>query len=617
VWADRSPAWIPDVLTDGNFPRIQQAADCGLHGAFGFPILGGDEVLGVVEFFSREVREPEPALLAMVTAIGAQIGQFIERRRAETALRESEERFRQLAENIPQVFWMTTPARDQVLYVSPSYEAIWGRSCESLYRSPRTWLEGVYPEDRDRVLASAETKQVSGEYQEEYRIVRPDGGIRWIRDRAFPVRDADGRIGCIVGIAEDVTERRRLEEELRQSQKMDAVGKLAGGIAHDFNNLLTVIIGYCELLALQSDPAGPIGAQVEQIRKAAERAARLTSHLLAFSRKQMLQPKVLDLNEVLSRFEPLLRSMVGEQVELATVPESPLWWIKADPAQLEQVVLNLVSNARDAMPGGGRVVLETGNLEVDRPLAIRTGTVPPGAYVRLVVRDTGHGMDEATLARIFEPFFTTKEVGKGVGLGLSMVYGVVAQSGGYLDIESKPGEGSAFTLYFPRVEAPAAFEAPASVVTPLPRGSETILLVDDEPLVRSVTKNILQKQGYTILEAPNGGEALLTATLRSEPIHLLLADVVMPGMSGPQLAQSLRNSRPALKVLYMSGYTKEALARQGLLEPGASLILKPFSSDFLVRQVREMLDGKRSRADLPGDRRSGERRTGSNRRRSG
>jgi signal transduction histidine kinase/CheY-like chemotaxis protein len=380
------------------------------------------------------------------------------------------------------------------------------------------------------------------------------------------------------------------EEQLRQAQKMEAVGRLAGGIAHDFNNLLTAIQGYSELMLLRLPPRDPLRRHAEEIHKASGRAAALTRQLLAFSRKQVLEPKLLDLNAIVAGMDGMLRRVIGEDVELVSRPADRLGAVHADPGQLEQVILNLAVNARDAMPNGGKLILETRNAEVRPGSREASAGLAPGRYVVLAVTDTGVGMDAGILSRIFEPFFTTKEKGKGTGLGLSTVYGIVKQSGGHVFVRSEPGLGSTFEIYLPRVEGQPEAAAEERQATEPARGRETILLVEDEELVRDFAREVLEMHGYRVLEASGGGEALLLCERHTGPIDLMLTDVVMPHLNGRQLYERLAPTRPEMRVLYMTGYTEDAIVHQGTLDPGTALITKPFTPDALVRKVREMLD---------------------------
>ena len=395
-------------------------------------------------------------------------------------------------------------------------------------------------------------------------------------------------------VVERTGELRESEEQLRQTQKMEAVGRLAGGVAHDFNNLLMVMRGYGELMFNRLDANDPLRRNAEEIQKAAERATALTQQLLAFSRKQVLQPKVLDLNAVVTDVEKMLRRLIGEDIKLAAVLDLALGWVKADPGQIEQIILNLAVNARDAMPQGGRLTLKTANVTLDQAYVRQHVGATPGPYVLLAVSDSGVGMDAETQSHIFEPFFTTKGVDKGTGLGLSTVYGIVKQSGGYIWVESAPGRGTTFEIYLPLVEeAVAGEELHPALLAPTPGGAETILVVEDEMSVRRLAAEFLGSSGYTVLEAQDGGAALQVCEEHRGPIHLLITDVVMPGMSGRELAVRLAGRRPEMKVIYMSGYTDDAMVPHGVLEEGIHFLQKPFSLDALARIVREGLEAGR------------------------
>jgi nitrogen-specific signal transduction histidine kinase/ActR/RegA family two-component response regulator len=388
----------------------------------------------------------------------------------------------------------------------------------------------------------------------------------------------------------DITERKQLEEQFMQAQKMEAFGRLAGGVAHDFNNLLTVILGYCELGLQSLEPQEPLREHIEEIHKAGERAAGLTRRLLAFSRQQALAPQVLDLNTLVANLDKLLRRLIGEDIELVTIQSPGLGTVKADPGQLEQVIMNLVVNARDAMPQGGKLIIETANADLDEAYAGRHVTVKPGPYVTLAVSDTGTGMDAGVLAHIFEPFFTTKERGKGTGLGLATVYGMVKQSGGNVWAYSEPGRGTTFKIYLPRLKEIALEPSPLITCIPLAQGSETILVVEDEEEVRALVRGILQGRGYSVLEASRPSEALATCQHHKGPIHLLLTDVVMPEMSGPELAQRFKGFHSDARVLYMSGYTGDAIVHFGILDSANPFVQKPFTTDAFAQKVREVLD---------------------------
>jgi PAS domain S-box-containing protein len=403
----------------------------------------------------------------------------------------------------------------------------------------------------------------------------------------------------VVVLSIDVTEGRKIEEQLRHAQKMEAVGRLAGSVAHDFNNLLSVILGYSSMLLADLKPIDPIRADIDLIRLAGEKAAALTRQLLAFSRQQVLAPRVLDLNEVVQGSERMLRRLLGEDVELTMRYDRHLSRVRVDPGQIDQVVMNLAVNARDAMPKGGKLTIETKDVMLDAAYAADHFDVSPGHYVMLAVSDTGSGMSKETQSRIFEPFFTTKEPGKGTGLGLSTVFGIVRQSGGHIWVYSEAGSGSTFKIYLPRAEGeapePLTFVEPATL-----RGTETILLVEDQDEVRRVALEILARHGYHVLAAQNAGEALLTCERHPRTIHLLLTDVIMPQMSGPELAERLAKVRPEMKVLYMSGYTDRAVIDHGILESGIAYVQKPLVPDALARRVREVLDTQ-ARVSTPPD----------------
>ncbi len=415
---------------------------------------------------------------------------------------------------------------------------------------------------------------------------------RQFESHVQPLRDAEGKIQGVIGVALDITEREKLTDQLRQSQKMQAVGELAGGVAHDFNNLLMVVKGHAQLL-LDRMPDGSQSKQsVTQIEKAADRAAALTRQLLAFSRKQVLQPRVLDMNEVVAGMIRMFSRVIGANIDMAFLPGGNLSRVKADPGQIEQVLLNLVVNARDAMPDGGRLTIETSNVELDQGYAALHASVEPGHYVMLTVTDTGCGMDEKTQARIFEPFFTTKAPGKGTGLGLATVYGVVKQSGGYIYVYSELNRGTTFKIYLPKVVA----EVDKVVATPEgeghARGSETILFVEDEQSVRDLVREYLGPAGYCVLEAADGLQALRAASAHPGPIHLLITDVVMPHLSGPELATKISATRPDMKVLFISGYTDDTVFRHGVLEGDVAFLQKPFNLKALAKKIREVLSGR-------------------------
>ena len=420
---------------------------------------------------------------------------------------------------------------------------------------------------------------------------RADGRVAWGILTASPVSDPEtGEVTGAMATFLDITERKHLEDQLRQCQKMEAVGRLAGGIAHDFNNLLTAIIGYSQLLLGRLEVGNPLQEELEEIKKAGERAASLTRQLLAFSRKELLQPQVLDLNALVANIDKMLRRLIGEDIELVTIFGPRLERVEADPAQLEQVVLNLVVNARDAVPQGGKIVIETKNLELDEAYAHQHVSVSPGRYVLLAVSDDGCGMDAETLKHIFEPFYTTKHHAEGTGLGLSTVYGSVKQSGGNIWVYSEVGRGTTFKIYLPQVNEEVDTPKTEAASTAVAGGTETVLLAEDDKLVRKFVRSILQKSGYTVLEAHHGSEALRVALKHPGPIHLLLTDMVMPLMDGKLLAERTLALRPGIRVLFMSGYSENAVVHHGVLESGTTFLEKPFTVETLARKVREALD---------------------------
>ncbi|HSF33125.1 MAG TPA: response regulator [Candidatus Tectomicrobia bacterium] len=420
-------------------------------------------------------------------------------------------------------------------------------------------------------------------------LVAKDATERPIDDSAAPLKDDRGDVIGAVLVLRDITERRQLQEQLVQAQKMEAIGRLAGGLAHDFNNLLTVISVYTELLLSRRSRHDQLERYAGEIKKAVDNATTLTSQLLTLSRRQMLQPRVLDLNAAIARLEGTLQQMVGEAIELVIVPGPALGVVRIDATQLDQVVVNLVMNACDAMPQGGMLTIETSNLDLGEQQARRFAGCTAGSYVQLAVRDTGCGMDATTRSRLFEPFFTTKSRGRGTGLGLSIVYGLISQSGGHIEVDSTPGQGTVFKIYLPQVEMPSV-QKPNASTAKSPQGTETVLLVEDEEEVRAAVSESLQMRGYTVLRARHGKEAVMICRRHVGPIHLLLTDVVMPQMTGLELAQRVFPLRPEIKVLYISGYTSDALAQRRMMAAGTAFLQKPFTPDALVYQVRAVLD---------------------------
>jgi two-component system cell cycle sensor histidine kinase/response regulator CckA len=512
-----------------------------------------------------------------------------ERKQAEDALRESEERMRRVVQNMP-VMLDALDEEGRIVAWNRECERVTGYSAEEITGNPQA-LELLYPDAAYLQQLMAEWAERGNSFHDwEIELTSKDGSpktVSWTNiSEHFPI---PGWASWSIGV--DITERKHLEEQLRQAQKMEAVGRLAGGIAHDFNNLLTVITGFSEILLYRHlDDGDPLRQPIEEIQKAGQRAASLTRQLMAFSRRQVLQLKVLNLNATVADMDKMLQRLISEDIDLVTVLDPELGPVKADPGQIEQVVVNLVVNARDAMPQGGQLTIETANVELDEAYAHQHVSVQSGPYVMLAVSDTGIGMDEEIQSHIFEPFFTTKEFGQGTGLGLSTVYGIVKQSGGYIWVYSESGQGTTFKIYLPRVEEDVEPLKPSAAPTKLPQGSETILVVEDDQGVRTLAREVLEMDGYTVLEARHGGEALLICEQHGGPIHLMVTDVVMPQMSGRELAERLEPLHPEMKVLYMSGYTDRAIVRHCVLEPGMAFLQKPFRPGALARQVRQVLD---------------------------
>jgi len=516
-----------------------------------------------------------------------------DQRRTEEAALSSQQRLKHVLASNPAVLFTLTVADSkihEINWISDNLQEMLGYSPEEALVAG-WWLGNIHAEDREGVITQTHEELFGQEYTtHEYRFRHQNGQYRWTRNEIRLIRDESGQAVEAIGAWTDITARRLLEDQFHQAQKMDAFGQLAGGVAHDFNNLLTVINGYSDLLLLSLPTNDPSRDLIAEIHKAGERAAALTRQLLAFSRQQVLAPRLLNLNEVVTDIDKMLRRLIGEDVRLTTTLDSQPWAIRADPGQIEQVLLNLAVNARDAMPKGGRLTIETRNLELDETYGRSHKDARVGPHILLSVSDTGSGMPPGVMSKIFEPFFTTKAPGKGTGLGLATVYGIVKQSGGHVTVYSEMGVGTTFKVYLPRVEqASDGPKAPTRVLIP-PRGTETILLAEDEAGVRTLTATILKGCGYKVLEVADGDEALRVAITHDAPIHLLMTDVVMPGMGGRTLAKQLAVQRPGLRVLFMSGYTDDAVIRHGVLKDGVSFIQKPFSPVALAFKVREVLD---------------------------
>ena len=522
----------------------------------------------------------EPCLVAAAVDI-------TDRKEAEAALRASESRLHAIVDHSPAAIVMKD--------LEGRYLLINRAAAEFMRRPPEECLgktdEELVPAMAARLFRESDRRALEAGHAVEIEdsVTNGEAAFTYVGQK-FPLADASGRPYAVAAIASDVTERRQLEEQLRRSQRMEAIGRLAGGVAHDFNNMLTVINGYADLLMRRVSAHDPLYADLEEVRRAGQKAATVTRQLLAFSRQQVLMPRVLDLAAVVADLGKMLGRLLGEDVEMVVDAVPGLWHVKADPGQIEQAIVNLAVNARDAMPAGGRLTIRMRNATLDAPRKLGITRIPAGEWVTLEIEDTGCGMDEETVARAFEPFFTTKEQGKGTGLGLATVYGIVKQSEGFIEVESEDGKGTHFTIYLPRVAEAAVPVESLGEEEHVAGGHETVLLVEDEPAVRRLGAASLRAAGFRVLEAADGGEAMLICEQHDGTIDLLLTDVVMPRMNGPQVVERLRSIRPAMKVLYVSGYADDALQSHGISDAGAAFLPKPFGPDALVAKVREVLD---------------------------
>jgi len=552
----------------------------------GVPLKVNNHTFGalVVQTYSKNIRYGE-ADKEILTFVARQVASAVEIKRNEQALRRSEARYRSLVQSSVYGIYRSS-LEGRFLDVNPALITMlgYGSPDDVLLLDPENDVF-AQPEEHERLIDEFRRSGRLDGFEVKWK--RKDGSAITVRISGRAVSSADEPADVLEAIAEDVTDRRALEDQFRQAQKMEAVGRLAGGVAHDFNNLLMVISGYAEVILGQMDPASPLHEKGRAIQLAADRATTLTRQLLAFSRKQLLELKVVDVNAIVQDMERLLRPLIGENIELVTILSPEAAHTRADAGQLEQVIMNLVVNAKDAMPAGGKLTFRTDNIVVDENHRRGQHFIRPGNYVTLLVSDTGMGMDRETQSRIFEPFFTTKEKGKGTGLGLSTVYGIVKQSGGYVMVQSEVGRGSAFQIYLPLVEGAA--EQQSVTVAEAGGGTETILLVEDEESVRQLVRDTLAAKGYQVLEAENGEAGMVAAARHQGKIDLVITDVVMPGMGGREMVKRLIESRPGTKVLYLSGYTEDAIVSDGSIEKGTAFLQKPFTLQSLSRKVREVL----------------------------
>jgi two-component system, cell cycle sensor histidine kinase and response regulator CckA len=617
-------------LNEATFSSLGYTREELIGQSFRFISAGEDEIKNMIEAYNKVYRTGKPnkgfafrvlgkagntgyaetSISLLKDEHGNPIGfssvsrDVTEKKRAEEKIRESEELYRLLSEHTTDSVWIMD-MNLKTTYHSPSVEKIRGFTPQEIMGM--TLEQNITP---------TSLKLISDVFLKELPLIetRPgynpsvtldieyyckNGTTRWAENKFSIIRDLDGKALSILGEARDITERKhaedegeKLQEQLIQAQKMESVGRLAGGVAHDFNNMLGVILGHAELALMRTDPELPIYHDLQEIRKAAERSADLTRQLLAFARKQTVAPKVLDLNDTVEGMLKMLRRLIGEDIDLAWLPGKNLSSVKVDPSQVDQILANLIVNAHDAIVGGGKVTIETGNTFFDEAFCADHAGFVSGDYVLLTVSDNGCGMDKVTLANIFEPFFTTKGVGEGTGLGLATVYGIVKQNNGFINVYSEPDQGTTFKIYLPRYEGITTQLQAKGPSAPVERGQETILLVEDEPAILNMTTTMLQQLGYTGLAASGPGEAIRLAETYLGEMHLLITDVVMPDMNGRELARSILSLYPNLKLLFMSGYTADVIAHHGVLEKGVNFIQKPFSMQDLAAKVREVLDSK-------------------------
>jgi PAS domain S-box-containing protein len=585
---------VTDIASDVLWKDYQQLAlPHGLKACWSTPIFSrAGEVLGTFAVYYREIREPDPQHRKMVESATHLAGIAIERERSDAELRAAENKYRNLVERLPAITYI---AQVGVLgpwhYVSPQIQSILGFSPAEWKQNSANWINHIHPEDREHVLAfDAQFVANGGKMRTEYRMLSRAGKVLWFRDEAVLLDDAAGPTPVMQGVLYDITEHKHLEDQLRQSQKMEAIGKLAGGVAHDFNNLLMIIQGHDERLLRHLNPDDLLYPDAYGIKEAVSRAASLTHQLLAFSRKQVLQPNVLSMNTVAGEVGKMLEPVLGESIEFCLDLAADLWRVKVDERQMEQAILNLALNARDAMPHGGKLTIATCNREIKENDNADSGPAKPGKCVVLTVSDTGIGMDAETQSHVFEPFFSTKELGKGTGLGLASVYGVVQQSGGWVSFRSQVGHGTSFSIYLPVAGSEPASTTTLAVPALEAKVTETILVVEDEHEIRDMVREYLERKGYTVVAANNGSEALQVAQRYKGTIHLLLTDVVMPQVGGHELARQIKGMRPRIKILFTSGYPEHAALTEKVADPSAAILQKPYPLNTLASRIRQMLE---------------------------
>ncbi len=583
-----------DIAADPLWADCKQfALPHGLRACWSMPIPSRDgTTLGTFACYYRQPRTPDTYHLTLINRASHLAGIAIEYHHTRTELQAAEQRYRTLVERLPAITYIAeVGSLGRWHFVSPQIESMLGFSADEWLSDPGIWMRCIHEDDRQIALAAEKRVQETGElYQAEYRMCARDGRILWFRDEAKLLEAPDGSIPLMQGVLYDITEYKRLEDQLRQAQKMEAVGQLAGGVAHDFNNLLMVIQAHADRILGQLPQTDSSYADAVEIHNATTRAASLTSQLLAFSRKQILQPKVLDLGAVLTEVGKMLERLLGATITLQLEIQPGIGKIKVDRSQLEQAILNLAVNARDAMPAGGTLAIQARNVHFSETQVWQHSSLPSGSYVALTISDTGVGIDPDAQSRIFEPFFTTKAPGKGTGLGLSMVYGVVKQSDGAITVESVLGRGTTFKIFLPKCDEEAASGQSALAQPEKSTGSETILLVEDQTAIREVISAYLMRLGYNVLTAPDGEAALSIAATQQKSIDLVVTDLLMPNMGGLELATRMKQLHPETRVLFMSGYPDEAIRSQEGLTEDVEVMQKPFSMKSLAAKARSILD---------------------------
>ena len=583
-----------DIAADPLWADCKQfALPHGLRACWSMPIPSRDgTTLGTFACYYGQPRTPDTYHLTLINRASHLAGIAIEYHHTRTELQAAEQRYRTLVERLPAITYIAeVGSLGRWHFVSPQIESMLGFSADEWLSDPGIWMRCIHEDDRQIALAAEKRVQETGElYQAEYRMCARDGRILWFRDEAKLLEAPDGSIPLMQGVLYDITEYKRLEDQLRQAQKMEAVGQLAGGVAHDFNNLLMVIQAHADRILGQLPQTDSSYADAVEIHNATTRAASLTSQLLAFSRKQILQPKVLDLGAVLTEVGKMLERLLGATITLQLEIQPGIGKIKVDRSQLEQAILNLAVNARDAMPAGGTLAIQARNVHFSETQVWQHSSLPSGSYVALTISDTGVGIDPDAQSRIFEPFFTTKAPGKGTGLGLSMVYGVVKQSDGAITVESVLGRGTTFKIFLPKCDEEAASGQSALAQPEKSTGSETILLVEDQTAIREVISAYLMRLGYNVLTAPDGEAALSIAATQQKSIDLVVTDLLMPNMGGLELATRMKQLHPETRVLFMSGYPDEAIRSQEGLTEDVEVMQKPFSMKSLAAKARSILD---------------------------